>query len=141
MINKARAKILSKEFIKQNFNATATIKKLEPKIKPKTAEVKASRMIRSVEFNKSLEETMEELGLNDKLVERIHKRNLKQSKSLPASNEALNIYHKIKGNYAPEKKLTANLNIDVRDKEALNKRIKVLREELKQLDEPRTEKA
>lgn len=119
---------MAKEYIKQGYNASATIKKLEPHLKPATAKLKAHRMITSEIFKKSLAEVMEEKGLTDEVVSQIHERNLKQSKSLPASNEAINIYHKLKGNFAPEKKLT--LNINVNDPKAVESRIAELEQEL-----------
>lgn len=139
MLSKTKAKMLAKEYIKQNFNAAATIREIEPHLNKGVARNKGARMLSNAIFNKSLQETMAEIGLNDSIVEKTHKRNLKQNKNLPASNEAINIYHKIKGNYAPEKKLS--LNINIQDPQAVNKRIQDLEEELKQLNEPRPETA
>lgn len=139
MISKVKSKILAQEYIKNNFNATATIEKLEPYKTKDVAKVKGSRMLSSVYFKESLDEIMAKKGLNDELITNIHERNLKQNKSIPASNEAINIYHKLKGNYAPEKK--AVLNINISDPQSVQKRISDLQTELKQLDGQRDKTA
>lgn len=134
MISKLKSKVYAKEYVNQGFNASKTIKTLEPHRSNDYAKVKGTRMIASVNFKKSLEEVMTEKGLTDDKVSQIHQRNLTQERSLPASNEAINIYHKIKGNYAPEKK--AVLNINIQDPQAIQKRIEDIEEELKQLNKP-----
>lgn len=141
MISKVKAKILAKGYIDNNFNATKTIKSFEPNINNKVAQLKGHRMINSEVFKKSLKEIMTEKGLTDELITEIHERNLKQSKSIPASNEAINIYHKLEGNYAPERKISTNLNVNINDSQAVAKRIEDLKQELELLDGHTTETA
>ena len=132
MLSKTKAKILAKEYINNDFNATETIKKIEPNIKNKTAGVKASRMLESVVFQKSLAEVMEEQGINNEIILREHKKVLVQDKHLPSKNTAIDMFYKLQGSYAPEKKLT--LNINTNDPEAINKRIADIKEELRLLN-------
>ena len=133
MLSKVKAKILAKEYINTGFNATKTIENLEPNKTKEVARNKGSRMLSSATFNKSLEEVLEEQGINDELVEIEHKKIIVQDKHLPSKNTAIDMYHKIKGNYAPEKK--AILNINIQDPQAIKKRIADIEEEIKRLNQ------
>jgi len=79
-------------------------------------------------IRKSLQEVLEDNGVNNDLITRITTRNLKQNKNLPASNQVLDMLHKIKGNYTPERRININVTPD-----NINNRLQELEDELKQL--------
>lgn len=78
--------------------------------KSNTASIIASENLRKPHIIKGLREEMEEQGVNNKLITSITKRNLEQNKNLPASNQIIDMYNKIKGNYTPEVKVNVNVN-------------------------------
>ena len=90
----------------------------------------ASQNLTKLNIKKGLEEVMEEKGIDNTLITKITKRNLKQDKNIPASNQVIDMYHKLKGNYAPEKRLSISIT-----PETINNRLKELEYELKQLQE------
>ena len=126
MISKTKSKIQVKEYIKNGYNATKTIKALEPNINPEYAKLKGFLMINSANFKKTLQEIMQEEGITNETISKILKRNITQDKNLPASNGALDMAIKVRGDYSPEKKITLNLTPQQRDE-----RIMYLLEQLK----------
>lgn len=63
-------------------------------------------------IKKALLEVMEDKGIDNDLISTITKRNLKQKGNYPASNQVLDMLHKLKGSYAPEKRVNININPD-----------------------------
>ena len=96
----------------------------------KTATVIASENIAKPYVKKALAEIMEEQGVNDTLVTSILKRNIKQNKNLPASNQVADMYFKLNGKYAPEKRVNLNIN-----QMNIDNKIKELQDELQQLQQ------
>lgn len=90
----------------------------------------ARNKLKKVEIQRSLQEEMENKGIDNELITVITKRNLKQDKNIPASNQVLDMYHKLKGNYAPEKRVNISITPD-----NINNRLKELEYELKQLQD------
>lgn len=135
-MNELKIKQAVKMFIKNGMNGTATIRELEPELNTPArkhyAQVKAVRMMHNVKFKQSLMELMEEKGLNKEIITKIHLRNLKQKKNISASNEAINIFHKLEGNFAPEKQEKRNINISLDSSEVL-KRLNEVQEEIREL--------
>ena len=127
MRSTTKTKVQVQEYLKNGLNGKKVIMKLEPEIKEATAEVKASRMLNSVKFKEELFKVMEEKGLKDEKVLTKHKKNIFQNKHLPSSNTAIDMYYKLKGSYAPEKKQSTNLNLDITLKE-LGEQLKELKE-------------
>ena len=134
-VPKVKAQARAKEYIKQEYNATKTIKALEPSKSHNVAKQTAHRMLSNVDFKTALQEEMNEQGIDDRFISRILKRNINQPKNISASNQAIDIHNKVLGNYAPEKKETINLNINIKDPNAVSKRIEDINNELNQLRE------
>jgi len=129
-----KTKAWGKEYVKQGFNGVETALKFAKKgklMKRHTAESIASENLSKPEYQKGIITAMEEIKLNDTLINKITKRNIKQKSSLSASNQAMDMYHKVKGNYAPERKETITLNLTGT---ALNDAIQRKIEELKRLE-------
>ena len=129
-----KTKAWAKEYIKQGFNGTETALKFAKKgklMKRETAKVIAHENLTKPHYQKAIIEKMEEINLNDDLINKITKRNIKQKSSTSASNQAMDMYHKVKGNYAPERKETITLNLTGK---ALNEAIQLKIDELKRLE-------
>ena len=130
-----KTKAWAKEYIKNNFNGTETALKMASKNKSmnrETAKVIASENLTKPIYQKAIIEEMDKINLNNNLINKITKRNIKQKKSISASNQAIDIYHKVKGNYAPERKESINISLKGAD---LDARIKLKIAELKALQE------
>ena len=128
-----KTKAFAREYIKNNFNGTKTALKLASKkgMKRRTAQAIASENLSKPMYQKSIIEAMEKIRLDDDLINKITKRNIKQKSSISASNQAIDMYHKIKSNYAPERKITTNLTLTGKD---LDMAIKSKISELKALE-------
>ena len=128
-----KTKAFAREYIKNNFNGTKTALKLVSKkgMKRRTAQAIASENLSKPIYQKSIIEAMEKIRLDDDLINKITKRNIKQKSSISASNQAIDMYHKIKSNYAPERKITTNLTLTGKD---LDMAIKSKIQELKALE-------
>lgn len=126
-----KTKAYAKEYIKQGFNGTATALKFAKKgklMKRRTAEAIASENLSKPIYQKAIIEEMEKIKLNDTFINRITKRNIKQKKSTSASNQAIDIYHKVKGSYAPVKRETLNITLTGKDLDAkIQEKIKELK--------------
>ena len=128
-----KTKAWAKEYVSNGFNGTKTALKFAQKkdMKLRTAEAIASQNLSKLIYQKPIIKEMEEISLNDNEVSKKLKRNLKQKANISASNNAIDIYHKLKGNYAPERKETINLKLTGAD---LDKRIDEKIQELKLLN-------
>lgn len=128
-----KAKQFAKVYIRNKFNGTKTaLEVYDPKNK-EVANAIASENLRKPLFQKAIEEELSEQGLTDEIVVKEQKKVIIQDKHLPSKNVAIDMYHKIRGNYAPEKKITMNLKY--RDIQEVRTRITDLQNELKQLRE------
>ena len=127
-----KTKAWAKEYVANGFNGTKTALKFAGKkeMKLRTAEAIASQNLSKLMYIKPIIQEMEEIKLNDIEVSKKLKRNLKQKANISASNNAIDIYHKLKGNYAPERKESLNLNLTGED---LDKRIREKIDELREL--------
>ena len=132
MISKVKTRILAQEYLSNGLNATKAVKKYKPNLSNKVAGITASRMLDNDRFKNSLQEVMEEQGITDDLLLKEHKKVIIQSKHLPSKNTAIDMAYKLKGSYAPDKKQVSNLNININDSEQVLKRLKDLRDELKE---------
>lgn len=133
-IPEVKAKARAKEYIRQEYNATKTIESLEPSKSHNVAKQTGHRMLANVAFKNALQEEMEKQGINDEFITKTLKRNINQLKNIPASNQAIDIHNKIQGVYAPERKETINLNINIKDPNAVNSRINDIKQELQELE-------
>jgi hypothetical protein len=118
MVSAVKSRRFAQALIKNNMNASAAVREIEPKYrdmtdkkKQKVVTVKATRLLASDSVKKSLAELMDESGLTDDKIKRLLDRNASQTKNIPASNQAVDIALKVKGAYAPEKKMTVNFDL------------------------------
>ena len=125
----------AKEYVSNGFNGTKTVLKFGKKgLKYKTATVIATQNLAKLSYIKPIIKEMEDIHLNDTEVSKKLKRNLKQKANISASNNAIEIYHKLKGNFAPERKETINIKLTG---EELNKAIEAKIAEYNTLNEAR----
>ena len=129
-----KAQQFAKRYLENNMNGTKTAKELYKTKNDRIAENIASTNLSKPIFERSILKEMEKQGLTDEGLMTIHKRNLEQAEHLPSSNAALDMAYKLRGDYAPEKKQSISLNIDLNNPEAIDKRIAELTGQLKQLD-------
>ena len=131
-VGKTRARIFAETYVEEGFNGSAAIRKLNPKIKDKNyITVKASRTLASAKTQQSLREVLTERGFDDDSVRKLLHRNASQNKNLPASNTALDMVLKVRGDYAPEKRMNVNMNIKSEtDADELISRLKAELDEL-----------
>ena len=124
-----KAKLFAQKYIDNKFNGTKTALELYNTTDKNTAHAIASENLHKPTFTKAIVERMRELGMDEDTITSIHKRNLIQQKNIPASNTALDMYYKLKGEYAPDKKLNIHIPID-----RVDEYIQQLLLEYKQLD-------
>jgi len=127
MVSAVKSRRFAQALIKNNMNASAAVREIEPKYrdmtdkkKQKVVTVKATRLLASDSVKKSLAELMDESGLTDDKIKRLLDRNASQTKNIPASNQAVDIALKVKGAYAPEKKMTVSLDLSGNLDESIN---------------------
>ncbi len=129
-MNKLKADRIAKTYVKTGFNATETARQTKPFLKEKTEayqRVAGHRMITNDNTQRALREILEEEGsLTNDEIQRLLYDNAKQRKSIQGSNTALDIALKVKGEYAPQQKLTLNITPD--------NITQLLREQAKQLN-------
>ena len=127
-----RAKQFAERYVANNMNGTQTAVELYNAKERKTAQSIATENLSKPVMQKAIVEEMEKQGLDDKTISEIMNRNVKQKQSYSASNTAIDIYHKVKGTYAPEKKETINLNLTGSD---LKDAIRDTMQEIEQLED------
>ena len=120
----------AKEYVKNGFNATKMVKAVNPKVKGGYANIKGYRMIRNDNFNSALVEVMAEKGLDNDFTTKILKRNIDQQENIAGSNSGLDMFYKVTGAYAPEKKQNLNINVDLTDEGAVKQRLHEISKEL-----------
>lgn len=128
---KIKNTVLAKAYIKNGMNGAKTIREFKPHLTPQSSKVRASEMLHNKGFQVALKEEMENKGITSERISNLIKRNMDQENNLPASNNAIDMAIKIRGDYAAEKKI--NLNINISDKE-LDKAIEDKYKEIKLLD-------
>lgn len=94
----------------------------------------ASENLTKPDIQNELRQRMIANGVNADHLIRTQKRTLDQTDNLPASNTALDMFYKILGAYAPEKKLTVNVDLTA-DDNALQDEIKAIQERLAKMDD------
>ena len=113
-----KAEAFATRYIANNFNGSKTIQDLSPNIKTSlSARVRASEALAKPIFQTKIQEAMQRAGLTNDFIAEVTKRNIKQSENYSASNSAMDMVHRIEGNYAPEKKTNLNLNLTVEQAE------------------------
>ena len=125
-----KAKRFAPKYIANNMNGTKTVEELQPEMSHHVAKSRATEMLSNPVYQREIVNVMEEKGLDDTVVTESHKRNLIQAHSYSASNQAIDIYHKVKGNYAPERHESVSLHLSGKE---LVDAIKALQSELTDL--------
>ena len=129
-----KAKQFASRYIANKMNGTKTALELYNTKDKTVANAISTENLQKPLFKKAIEDEMEKKGLNDEKVSKILDRNLSQGKHLPSSNSAIDMYFKLKGSYAPEKK--ASVNINITNPKAFKEELSSLLDEIKTLDEP-----
>ena len=142
IIKKPRLSYKQKAFIKEavkTLNPTEAIVRSYDVKNRVVAKSMASENLAKPYLKEALEQAMEEQGITDDLLLKEHKKVIIQSKHLPSKNTAIDMAYKLKGSYAPDKKQVSNLNININDSEQVLKRLRDLKDELKEAtgDTPR----
>ena len=126
-----KAKLFARKYVDNKLNGTKTIKETHAPKNDIVARTMATEYIAKPYVKKAIIEELENRGLDNGLILKIHKRNLIQKENLPASNTALDMIYKIKGEYAPDKKLT--ITAKYKDVEEVRQRTNQLLKELKDI--------
>ncbi|HEB13505.1 MAG TPA: hypothetical protein ENI13_00830 [candidate division CPR3 bacterium] len=130
--SKIKNTILAKTYLKNDLNATKTMRKLKPHITNGTAKFYGSKMLNNAGFQRALKDEMDSQGITSEKLTELLNRNMGQENNLPASNTAIDMAFKVRGDYAPEKKLNVNLTLQGKE---LDKAIKEKLEEIKLLSD------
>jgi hypothetical protein len=134
MTSKTRVKTIAEEYLKNGLNGKRAVMKFRPDIQENSAEVIASRLLNNDMFKESIQEVINENPKlrKSKVLSKLAS-NIYQEKHLPSSNSAMDMYFKLQGDYAAEKKEIKSLNINYNDKQQVIKRLKDLEEELNEV--------
>ena|SRR3990167_3921945 len=93
----------------------------------------ASENLRKPLIQEELKQRMIDNGVNADFLIQKHKRNTSQASNLAASNTALDMFYKILGAYAPERKIGVNIDLTT-DDTSLSEAIKDLTEQVAKLE-------
>ena len=138
-LSKARAQAFAGEFIAAGFNASKAIERLDPHITSRQYKAnKGSRTLRHPEVQKALGEMLRERSFTDSEIDRILFRNANQSKNIAASNTAVDIALKVRGDYAPERTLTMGITANIRDETEADAVLKELQQQIHALTNGQT---
>ena len=113
---KGREEAFARAYVENGFNGSNAAQQAL-KVSDGYKRKAAHEMIQKPSVQRKITEVMEEMGLTHDLVTKVTRRNMEQSKNYAASNSAVDIYHRIHGNYAPEKKTNLNLNLTLEQAE------------------------
>ena len=135
MISKTAAKQFAREYVNEGFIGRRAAHKINPELTDGSARQKAIHLLKSPVVQLALKELLQDNGLSNEDIRKLLARNASQAKSISASNQALDIAIRVKGEYSPDRKETFNLNIDVDNPSELLDKIKALKEELSELED------
>ena len=130
---KIKGKAFAKEYVRNGFNGAAAIKTLKPYQKDRVAAVEAVRLLAVDNTKREIERVMEQENLTDKHLVKTLKKHIDQEDYINASLTGIDMAFKIKGHYAPEKRITGLFNIPG-DTKSLTERIDTITQELAQLN-------
>lgn len=131
---KMKAEMFAKLYVANGFNGVKAVKELynvgsRGGNANEIAKQIASQNLQKPVFREAIRREMEKQELNEQTAIRIHKRNLEQDENLSASNNALDMFYKLTGAYAPETSANLNVNVDLsRIDEEIENTIKELKE-------------
>ena len=124
----------AEQFVKNGMNGTKAAQTLKPHLSYDSARQEAHTQLTKPHSREAMVKALENAGLTEDAISKIHRRNVKQGKNLPASNSALDMLYKINGTYAPEKSMSVNVHVDVSDPAQLENEIKATLAEIQGLD-------
>lgn len=129
-----KTKAFAKEYVRNGFNGTQAIKVLKPhKADKQSARVEASRMLSRDNTKREIERVMDEQNLTDKHLVKTLKKHIDQENYINASLTGIDMAFKLKGHYAPEKRITGHFDIPT-DISKLNERLEAIDKELIELN-------
>ena len=101
----------AKVYVREGFNATeATMQVMKPKNRNVARNMGALEVAKS-STRKHIRDVLEEGEVDNGLITKYLKRNIKQKSKISGSNQAIDIYMKATGQYAPERKESIHLEI------------------------------
>jgi hypothetical protein len=106
-----KAQRFVKAYVKNKFNGVKSIQEVYNPTTYGTAGSMACALLKKDDVRAMLYEELDKQGLSDEEIVKYHKQNLLQRTNISASNQAIDIYHKIKGNYSPEITETRSINL------------------------------
>ena len=126
-----RARQFAKAYIRNKGNGKKTAEELYNAKNDNVARNIASTNLIKPIFQREILREMEEQGITGGFLTQEHHKVIRQDKNLPAKNTALDMAYKIRGDYAPDKKI--GLNFSIPSGEGLNIALQALLQEVKQL--------
>lgn len=133
-ISKLRAKAFATSYVQEGFVGTKAFQRVSPTASRAYAASKASRYLQHPVIQRALRDVMQDEGFSSEFITKILHRNASQRKNISASNQAVDIALRVRGEYAPERSEIASINIDISTPEAISAILKDVQEQLKQLD-------
>src|SRR3990167_10421089 len=118
-VNPYKAQTFARKYVANGFNASKAIMEMKPGMSIDTARARAAEVLSNHSYKREIVKVLEENGLTDEDISIHLKRNYTQSDNYSASNQAIEIYAKMKGIFAPEVKETRTLNLSGKDAIAL----------------------
>ena len=130
-----RTKLFAKKYVENNLNGTETAMQMYDVKNRNVARSIAGENLMKPAFNTAIQEQLELSGLNRTRRLSLLDRNSRQKKNYSASNQAIEIATKIAGDYAPERKESLSVSIDLTNQAQVENRLFEIQEELKKLQE------
>lgn len=110
-----KTKAFAKEFVDNGMNGKQAILTIQPQLTDNSATNSASRLLSRDDVKLAVAEELEARKLNLGHIIKKHKRNVDQNDNFAASNTAIDMFYRLIGAYAPEKKQTTSLNVNIDD--------------------------
>ena len=131
-IQKIKDKAFAQAYLDNGFNGTkAAMEVFTPK-DAKSAGVIGSQRLGSISVREALLEVMAEKRLDLKHIVDKWKRNVNQSDNYAASNTGIDMFLRVLGAYATEKKSVATFNFDIKDQD-ISKTLNTLGSQIQEL--------
>jgi len=125
-----KQRMFAHEYVKNGLNGAAAVRAIGSKaVALSTQSVMAGEYLNKPYVQRTVHELLKE-KLGEDGIANIHKRNLKQSRNISASNTALDMYYKLEGSYSPDKSITVQVKYS---KEQVEEQLKLLQDQLSTL--------
>ena len=119
--------------VKNGFNGSKTVKQLMNPATDGHARSMANQKMKERGVQKALEEVLNETGLDSDRISELMARNAEQTKNLSASNTAIDMTLKVRGDYAPTKSMSISTSLTPEERKQA---IKDLQQDFKELTIP-----